>query len=99
MRLCVVFVIAGATMLSVSLHAKEMNNSICHLHPPGGELTEDVSQLPKFDDYSKCDNENRQRYSAMGRCHCVLPSFSGRRFPSFIRYGSGQGERGDVPTQ
>ena len=85
---------------SSSAFSKEFTGPLCHLHAPGSEITEDISQLPKFSSINACDTENRQRYSAMGRCHCTFSRFSNRRFPVFNRdHGELKGNRGDAPLQ
>ena len=96
------FFIALNCMLALFItpvFANELNKSFCHLHPPGSEPTEDVSQLQKFNSARDCFQENRQRYSGQGRCHCSFSRFPSKRLP-FNRGNREQNDsRGDSPVQ
>ena len=101
MRIHSFFIVISCAFLFISnpALANESNESFCHLHPPGAEITEDLSKLLKFNSSRDCLRENRQRYSAEGRCHCSFSLFSNRKRLPFNRNDTEQDEREDNPLQ
>jgi hypothetical protein len=69
------------------------NAAVCHIHPPADEAAAQPELIGPIASAAACEAERRQRFGALGRCHCTAP-FT----PDGLIPGLGP-ERGDLPQR
>ena len=66
----------------------------CHLPPPDAKNQESPQiRLETYDTYEACNQDNKRRFSGLGRCHCSFGNLPGAGLPPMEKnYPMGPGD-------